>query len=56
MLVITKQICEILKGQKKQKENKLDEKAKLYLAQTPPRYFLQAKPARYRAANRRYHE
>ena len=32
MLVITKQICEILKGQKKQKENKLDEKAKLYEA------------------------
>ena len=32
MLVITKQICEILKGQKKQKENKLDKKAKLYEA------------------------
>ena len=32
MLVITKQICEILKGKKKQKENKLDEKAKLYEA------------------------
>ena len=32
MFVIAKQICEILKGQKKQKENKLDEKAKLYEA------------------------